>query len=124
MADGNERQSDESDDADLVALAVEIFAMLADPTRVKIILTLIGGESSVNNLAVAVGKPPSAVSQHLAKLRLARILLTRQEGNRVYYRLANEHVAQLVTDALHQAEHSIGHPRHHARPVIREVESS
>lgn len=97
-----------------VELAVEIFAMLADATRVRIILALKDVELSVNELAVVVDKPPAAVSQHLAKLRLARIVLTRHEGNRVFYRLANEHARQLVADAIHQAEHSLGGmPRHH-----------
>lgn len=102
-------------DAQFVELAVEVFGMLADPTRVRIILALRGGELSVNTLAAAVDKPPAAVSQHLAKLRLARIVAARHKGNRVFYRLENEHAQQLVTDAIHQAEHSLGgQPRHHA----------
>lgn len=98
-----------------VELAVEVFAMLADATRVRIILALrASGELSVNQLAEAVAKSPAAVSQHLAKLRLARIVSTRQEGQRVFYRLENEHASQLVSDAIHQAEHSLGGaPAHH-----------
>ena len=69
--------------------------------------------SMVNTIAAAVDKAPAAVSQHLAKLRLARIVATRHDGTRVFYRLANEHAAQLVTDAIHQAEHALGQPRHH-----------
>lgn len=89
--------------------------MLADATRVRIVLALRdAGELSVNRLAELVGKSPSAVSQHLAKLRLARIVGTRQDGTRVFYRLENEHARQLVTDAIFQAEHSLGGtPRHH-----------
>ncbi|WP_414772519.1 helix-turn-helix domain-containing protein, partial [Escherichia coli] len=67
---------------------------------------------------------PAAVSQHLAKLRLARMVTTRQDGTRVFYALADEHARQLVTDAIFQAEHSLGGaaPHHHAgadasRPV-------
>ena len=105
---------DQPDDQD-VGLAVEIFAMLADATRVRIILALAQGECSVNDLAEHVGKSPAAVSQHLAKLRLARIVAPRQQGNRAYYRLLNEHARQLVSDAIHQAEHALGGvPRHHA----------
>ncbi len=107
-------------DAHLVDLAVEVFSMLADPTRVRIVLALQGGELPVNTIAAAVDKAPAAVSQHLAKLRLTRIVAARQDGNRVYYRLENEHASQLVTDAVHQAEHAIGQPRHHrADPVLR-----
>ena len=101
-------------DGDFVELAVEVFAMLADATRVRLILALSDGEMSVNDLAAAVGKPQSAVSQHLAKMRLARMVSTRQVGTRVFYRLENEHARQLVTDAIFQAEHSLGGtPRHH-----------
>ncbi|HNP15767.1 MAG: helix-turn-helix transcriptional regulator [Cryobacterium sp.] len=102
-------------DSQFVELAVEVFGMLADATRVRIILALRAStELSVNQLADAVDKSPPAVSQHLAKLRLARIVATRQEGQRVFYRLENEHASQLVSDAIFQAEHSLGGtPRHH-----------
>jgi DNA-binding transcriptional ArsR family regulator len=104
-----------SPDAQFVELAVEVFAMLADATRVRIILALSDVEElSVNHLAEIVDKSPAAVSQHLAKLRLARIVTTRQDGQRVFYRLENEHASRLVADAIHQAEHSLGGtPRHH-----------
>lgn len=88
--------------------------MLADATRVRLILALRTEEMSVNHLAEIVDKTPAAASQHLAKLRLARFVTTRQEGTRVFYRLANEHASQLVSDAIFQAEHSLdGTPRHH-----------
>lgn len=89
--------------------------MLADATRVRIILALRANEElSVNRLAEVVDKSPAAVSQHLAKMRLARIVAARQEGTRAFYRLANEHASQMVSDAIFQAEHSLGGvPRHH-----------
>lgn len=106
---------DQSPDGQYVELAVEVFSMLADATRIRIILALRDhGELSVNLLAEIVDKAPAAVSQHLAKLRLARIVATRHEGTRVFYRLENEHARQLVADAISQAEHSLGGiPRHH-----------
>jgi DNA-binding transcriptional ArsR family regulator len=101
-------------DSQYVELAVEVFSMLADPTRVRIILALRDGPESVNVLAERVGKSPATVSQHLAKLRLARIVSARHDGTRVYYSLENEHAQQLVNDAILQAEHSLGGtPRHH-----------
>ena len=99
---------------DQVDLVVEGFRMLADGTRVRILWALIGRELSVNELAAEVGKPAPSVSQHLAKLRMTRMVQTRREGTQVFYRLANEHVAQLVTDAIHNAEHTnSGVPGHH-----------
>ncbi|MBC7517872.1 MAG: helix-turn-helix transcriptional regulator [Microbacteriaceae bacterium] len=101
-------------DSQYVELAVEVFAMLADATRVRLILAMRDGEKSVNELADVVDKMPAAVSQHLAKMRLGRLVVARQEGTRVFYRLANEHAARLVSDAIFQAEHSLdSHPRHH-----------
>ncbi|MHC6594164.1 ArsR/SmtB family transcription factor [Arthrobacter sp. C152] len=104
-------------DSQYVELAVEVFSMLADATRVRIILALRGGEMAVGALAEAVGKSPAAVSQHLAKMRLARMVSTRQDGTRVLYRLENEHARQLVADAIFQAEHALGgEPAHHRLP--------
>ncbi|OUM39699.1 ArsR/SmtB family transcription factor [Arthrobacter sedimenti] len=101
-------------ESNFVELAVEVFSMLADATRVRIILALRdAGELSVNSLAETVDKSPAAVSQHLAKLRLARLVTTRQDGTRVFYRLENEHASQLVNDAILQAEHALGGTHHH-----------
>jgi DNA-binding transcriptional ArsR family regulator len=102
-------------DSEYVELAVEIFTLLADATRVRIVLALRDVEElSVNHLADMVDKPAATVSQHLAKMRLARMVTTRQHGNRVFYKLANEHTKQLVTDAIFQAEHALSsNPRHH-----------
>lgn len=98
-----------------VELAVEVFSMLADVTRVKILLALRDGEQSVGDLAAAVRKPTPGVSQHLAKLRLARMVVARQEGTRVYYRLADDHASELVSVAMHQAEHMLGTAPEHIR---------
>jgi DNA-binding transcriptional ArsR family regulator len=103
-----------------VELAVEVFSMLADATRVRIVLALTDSELAVNDLAERVGKSAAAVSQHLAKLRLARVVATRQEGTRVFYRLTNEHARQLVADAIFQAEHQLGGtPTHHHEDAAR-----
>lgn len=111
-------------DEEYVELAVEVFSMLADPTRVRLILAMRdAGELAVNALAEVVDKTPASVSQHLAKLRLARMVTTRQEGTKVFYRLTDEHAAALVAEAIKQAEHAAAQggstPRHH-RPVRRE----
>ena len=98
-----------------VDLAVEVFALLADATRVRIILALRGEEMSVNHLADVVDKSPTAVSQHLAKLRWGRIVRARQDGNRVFYSLVDEHARKLVTQAVFQAQHAVdAAPAHHA----------
>jgi DNA-binding transcriptional ArsR family regulator len=99
---------------DQVRLVAEVFRMLADATRVQLLWALVTREMSVNDLAVHVGKPAPAVSQHLAKLRMARLVRTRRDGTTIYYSLDNDHVEQLVTDAVFNAEHAgPGVPGHH-----------
>ena len=95
-------------------LATEVFRMLADSTRVRLLWALLDKELSVNELADLVGKPAPSVSQHLAKLRVARLVRTRREGTQVFYRVENDHVARLVRDAVFNAEHAGPDvPRHH-----------
>lgn len=115
--DADTRVSGHDTDSPFVELAVEVFAMLADATRVRLILALAGGEMSVNHLADIVDKSPAATSQHLAKLRLARMVTTRRHGQTIFYSLIDEHAQQLVLDAILQAEHTQqGTPRHHQTP--------
>lgn len=97
-----------------VDLAAEVFSLLSDPTRIRIILALREGELAVGELAELVGKSPTAVSQHLAKLRWAKVVQARQDGTRVYYSLIDEHARELVDHAVFQAEHVVDVvPRHH-----------
>ena len=88
--------------------------MLADGTRIQILWALIDGEMPVNELAATIGKPGPSVSQHLAKLRMARLVRTRRDGTQIFYQLENDHVRQLLLDAVHNAEHAgPSVPAHH-----------
>ncbi len=70
---------------------------------------------SVNNLAELVERSPAAVSQHLAKLRWGKLVRVRQDGNRAFYRLIDEHATRLAIEAIRQAEHAVDEtPRHHS----------
>lgn len=101
-------------DSEYVELAAEVFSLLSDPTRIRIILALRGGELAVGQLAELIGKNPTVVSQHLAKLRWGRVVQARHEGTRVFYSLLDEHARRLVTHAVFQAEHAVGAvPAHH-----------
>ena len=89
-----------------VNLAAESFRLLADVTRVKLLWALLQGESSVTCLAELVGTSPTAVSQHLAKLRLARLVKARRDGTFVFYSAADVHVRRLLDEALFHADHA------------------
>jgi ArsR family transcriptional regulator, zinc-responsive transcriptional repressor len=99
---------------DQAFLVVEVFRMLADTTRIQLLWTLRDAELSVNELAERVGKAAPSVSQHLAKLRMARLVRTRRAGTAIFYSLENDHVRRLVVDAVFNAEHAgPGVPSHH-----------
>src|ERR1700678_1062531 len=85
--------------------AVGMLKLLADETRLRVIWALLEGEYSVNELADLVGAQPAAVSQHLAKLRLARLVRSRREGTRIFYVLDDAHVRRLVQEVLSHADH-------------------
>ena len=93
--------------------AVRVLKLLADPTRLRIVWALLHGEHSVNDLADHVGARPTAVSQHLAKLRAADVVIVRRDGNRLFYAARNDHIERLAAEALLQADHVVGGGRHH-----------
>lgn len=90
-----------------VEVASDAFRLLADPTRIKIVWALLQGESSVSCLSELVGTSPTAVSQHLSKLRLAKLVHVRREGTFAFYSAADDHVARLLSEALFHADHQV-----------------
>jgi len=88
-------------DADRVA---STFALLADPTRARILHALsLSEELCVCDLALLLGMSGSAVSHQLRLLRMNRAVERRKVGRIVYYRLADEHVRHAFADALRHA---------------------
>ncbi len=89
-------------------LAVETFKLLGDSTRLRILWALQHGDHSVGDLAAHLGAQTPAVSQHLAKLRAARLVRVRKDGNRVFYGVDNTHVQRLIEEALFHTDHLVG----------------
>ncbi len=71
------------------------FRALADPTRLRILNTLMRGERSVAELVASTGLEQPSVSRHLIVLRREGILARRAEGNRAYYRIEDPTVTRL-----------------------------
>jgi DNA-binding transcriptional ArsR family regulator len=83
----------------------ELFRSLGDPSRVRIIATLLKGEINVSSLADIVGISESAVSHQMRTLRQLRIVRSRKQGREVYYCLDDEHVADLFQRGLEHIKH-------------------
>lgn len=90
-----------------VEVAVSTLALLADPTRLRILWLLARGEREVGRLSALTGASPSATSQHLAKLRLAGLVGVRKQGRLHIYSARGAHVRQLVDEALYYADHRV-----------------
>ena len=93
----------DSDDVfELIGRSEEIeqasYAMkaIAHPLRLKILCLLSGGEIAVQEIVEAVGTSQSNISQHLAILRSKKILKTRKDSNKVFYRIADERIVRLI----------------------------
>ncbi|KUN85746.1 ArsR/SmtB family transcription factor [Streptomyces griseoruber] len=91
-----------------LALAAELLALLGDRTRLTLLHALTSGEADVTTLTEVCGAARPAVSQHLARLRLAGLVHTRKEGRRVIYSLSDGHLRRLVGEALNVADHRLG----------------
>jgi len=100
------------------AAAADTLKLLADPTRLRIVWALLHGEHCVNDLAAHVGARPTAVSQHLSKLRLAGLVRARRDGNRLFYAAQNEHIERLASEALLQADHQVAGGHHHGAGAL------
>lgn len=81
-----------------IEVAAETFRMLSSSTRLLIMWHLVHRESDVTGLAEASGASVQAVSQHLAKLRLAGLVSSRREGRRIVYLVDDPHVVTMVSE--------------------------
>ena len=82
-----------------------LFGALADPTRAKIVHTLLRQELCTCDLAAVVGISESGVSQHLRVLRALRLVKARRAGKFVYYSLDDAHIALLLQVGLTHQGH-------------------
>ena len=78
----------------------QTFKALGDPSRLKILWALNHQEMCVCDIAAFLGITESAVSHQLRLLRTLRLVKNRRAGTILYYRLADDHVSQLVSIAL------------------------
>ncbi len=83
------------------------FAMLADPTRLKILWLISDDERDVTTIARLACTSPTIASQHLAKLRLAGLVTVRADGKRRLYEVKGTHIRNLIREALYAADHQI-----------------
>lgn len=92
-------RDDAASEEDLLRLS-STFKVLADRTRLKMVMGLQGGEMCVCDLAALVGTSDSAVSHHLRRLKDLSLVKSRRDGQILYYSLDDAHVAELLKVGL------------------------
>src|SRR6266566_589419 len=92
-------------DADLAEEVAATMQALATPSRVRILARLRQSSCSVTDLAGDVHLEASAVSHQLRLLRHLGLVTGRRDGNRVIYSLHDDHVGDLVAQAIYHVEH-------------------
>jgi DNA-binding transcriptional ArsR family regulator len=84
-----------------LGMQARLLAGIANPVRLQILTALDGSERAVGWLKTMTGLKPSALSHHLARLRVAGLVKTRREATRIYYSLANSDVAAIIRSLEH-----------------------
>lgn len=96
-------------DDDRVSQLAEMFRLMGDPTRLRIILGCLAGPCSVGDIAARLGLSSSLVSHHLRLLRAARVMRGRRHGKQVHYGVADEHIGRVFIDMLDHVVEPVDH---------------
>ena len=90
---------------DQVTELAEMFRLLGDGSRLRIVLACLDGSHAVGALVERVGLSQSLVSHHLRLLRAARLLRAERRGKQIHYSIADDHVRSMLVDMVdHVAE--------------------
>ena len=90
----------------------ELFKLLSDPTRMKLVLALSCGEMCVCDLGAALGMTKSAISHQLKTMKQCSVVKSRREGKNGFYSLHDQHMTDIIALAACHAGH--------VRPVSEE----
>lgn len=85
---------------EMITDMAELFKILGDPTRAKILFALEKEELCVGDIAGLLGMSQSAISHQLRSLKQNRLLRARRDGKQVFYTLHDQHVSQLIDAAM------------------------
>jgi len=88
---------------DQITEGAEVFRLLGDPTRLKVVLACLDGPVSVGDIATAIGASVSLVSHHLRLLKGARMVRSQRDGRQIFYAAADQHVRNILTDMIEHA---------------------
>lgn len=83
-----------------VSELADLFRLMGDATRLRIILSCLGGPASVGEIAANVEASPSLVSHHLRLLRAARLVRAERRGRQIFYSPRDQHIRCVIEDMV------------------------
>jgi DNA-binding transcriptional ArsR family regulator len=101
-----------ADHSSIFELQAELCRAMGHAIRLEIVHLLSEGPKHVSELAQAMGRPQAMISQHLARLRNAGVVIGQRQGPEVYYQIVNPKIVSvcelmrqvLAEQALHRSE--------------------
>jgi ArsR family transcriptional regulator, lead/cadmium/zinc/bismuth-responsive transcriptional repressor len=83
-----------------VAELADLFRLLGDTTRLRIVLSCLHEPKAVGDIANTLDLSSSLVSHHLRLLKAARIVKAQRDGKQVFYAAADQHISDVLEDML------------------------
>ena len=85
---------------ELLYYLADLFKVLGDATRIRILCVLYNGELCVNDIADALGMTTSAISHQLRTLKQSRLVKFRREGKTIFYALDDDHIFSILRQGM------------------------
>ena len=93
---------------DRAAELAEMFRLMGDASRLRIVLACLDAVLCVGDIAQLTGLSPSLVSHHLRLLRAGRIVRSERQGRQIFYTAADRHIRSVVTDMVEHLGEALG----------------
>jgi ArsR family transcriptional regulator, lead/cadmium/zinc/bismuth-responsive transcriptional repressor len=85
---------------DAIVQLADLFRLMGDPTRLRIIFACLKDPISVGDIATRLDLSPSLVSHHLRLLRAARVLRAERRGKQMFYSALDDHIECVINDMV------------------------
>ena len=87
-----------------VAELADLFRLLGDTTRMRIVFSCLKEPVSVGDIAISLEISQSLASHHLRLLRAARVVTADRQGKQVFYFASDQHISRMLSDMLEHIE--------------------
>lgn len=88
------------DSEDTIVQLADLFRLMGDPTRLRVILMCLKEPISVGDIAERLTLSPSLVSHHLRLLKAARVLRGERRGKQIFYSALDDHIRCVIDDMV------------------------